>query len=81
MLITFTNSNASRLSPTGNPFDLPEIDLGYELVRAGTFLAATTTTVVKTMGTPTLVSLTMMPHNIDMAMQEALNAVARRSPR
>ena len=78
---TFINSNASQLSPCRNPFDLLEIDVRYKLVRAGTLRTATTTTVGTEMGTPTLASLTMMSHNINTAMQEALNAVARQPTR
>ena len=64
---TFTKSNASRLSPAGNPFDIPEIDFDHELVRAGTLFTATTKTVGTKMGTPTLDSLIMTLHNINAA--------------
>ena len=79
--VKHTSTNASRLSPSGNVFDLPEIDVNYELVRAGTLLTATTITVGATVGTPTLASLAMMPHNINTAMQTWLRTLARQPTR
>ena len=78
---TFKKSNASRLCPAGNPFHVPEIDLGYELVRIGTRFSCTTKTVGITLSTPTLTSLIMIPYHINTAMREAFNAVAQNPTR
>ena len=76
LIPTPASTNASRLSPSGNRFDLPEIDVNYVPVRAESFVTATTTIVGTTVGNPTLASLALMPHNIYTALQAALRLLA-----